>query len=221
MTNDPDTSFSSSPASIDEDVTVLPWWQNPLNFIALGLAMLLLGSGIGYWIGDSVARPDHSAVDEGFLQDMRYHHDQAVDMAFFYLTETVDPHPRLLLIAKEIFFSQQLETGRMIQLLRSFKASEVNDTGIAMTWMGHAMPIDEMDGLATQEELNEFARASGDDAARIFASLMIDHHLAGIDMAQYAIDNGSNQDVINMAESMVTGQEAEVDELQAILTSLG
>lgn len=221
MTNDPDTSFSSSPASIDEDVTVLPWWQNPLNFIALGLAMLLLGSGIGYWIGDSVARPDHSAVDEGFLQDMRYHHDQAVDMAFFYLTETVDPHPRLLLIAKEIFFSQQLETGRMIQLLRSFKANEVNDTGIAMTWMGHAMPIDEMDGLATQEELNEFARASGDDAARIFASLMIDHHLAGIDMAQYAIDNGSNQDVINMAESMVTGQEAEVDELQAILTSLG
>ena len=160
-------------------------------------------------------------MDEGFLQDMRYHHDQAVDMAFFYLTETVDPHPRLLLIAKEIFFSQQLETGRMIQLLRSFKASEVNDTGIAMTWMGHAMPIDEMGGLATQEELNEFARASGDDAARIFASLMIDHHLAGIDMAQYAIDNGTNQDVINMAESMVTGQEAEVDELQAILTSLG
>ena len=46
-----------------DDVVVLPWWQNPLNFIALGLAMLLLGAGIGYWIGDSVARPDHSAVD--------------------------------------------------------------------------------------------------------------------------------------------------------------
>ncbi|MFM7872159.1 MAG: DUF305 domain-containing protein, partial [Actinomycetota bacterium] len=194
---------------------------NPLNFIALGLAMLLLGSGIGYWIGDSAARPNSSAVDEGFLQDMRYHHDLAVDMAFYYLTETIDPHPRLLLIAKEIFFSQQLETGRMIQLLRSFKASEVNDTGIAMTWMGHAMPIDEMDGLATQEELNEFARASGDEAARIFATLMIDHHLAGIEMAQYAIDNGTNQDVINMATSMVTGQAAEVDELQAILSSLG
>lgn len=221
MTNDPDLSLSSSPVPSDEDIIVLPWWQNPLNFIALGLAMLLLGSGIGYWIGDSVARPDSSAVDEGFLQDMRYHHDQAVDMAFYYLTETVDPHPRLLLIAKEIFFSQQLETGRMIQLLRSFKASEVNDTGIAMTWMGHSMPIEEMDGLATQEELNEFARSSGDEAARIFATLMIDHHVAGIEMAQYAIDNGTNQDVINMATSMMTGQAAEVDELQAILGSLG
>ena len=221
MTIGPDTSPSSSPTSSDDDVTVLPWWQNPLNFIALGLAMLLLGSGIGYWIGDSAARPNSSAVDEGFLQDMRYHHDQAVDMAFYYLTETVDPHPRLSLIAKEIFFSQQLETGRMIQLLRSFKASEVNDTGVAMAWMGHAMPIDEMDGLATQEELNEFARASGDAASRLFATLMIDHHLAGIDMAQYAIDFGTNQDVIKMAESMVTGQAAEVEELRAILTSLG
>ncbi|MGA0877701.1 MAG: DUF305 domain-containing protein [Ilumatobacteraceae bacterium] len=203
-----------------DDVVVLPWWQNPLNFIALGLAMLLFGAGIGYWVGDSVARPDRSAVDEGFLQDMRYHHDQAVDMAFHYLTETRDPHPRLLLIAKEIFFSQQLETGRMIQLLRSFKASEVNDTGVAMAWMGHEVPIDDMDGLATQEELDEFARASGDEASRIFATLMIDHHLAGIDMAEYAIENASNTDVVNMAISMVKGQDAEVGELRALLETL-
>lgn len=203
-----------------DDTVVLPWWQNPLNFVALGLAMLLLGSGIGYWVGDAVARPDHSAVDEGFLQDMRYHHDQAVDMAFYYLTETRDPHPRLLLIAKEIFFSQQLESGRMIQLLRSFKASEANDTGVAMAWMGHPMPVDEMDGLATQDELNEFARASGDEASRIFATLMIDHHLAGIDMAEYAIANASNDDVVNMAVSMVKGQTAEVDELRALLDTL-
>lgn len=203
-----------------DDVDVLPWWQNPLNFIALGLAMLLLGAGIGYWVGDSVARPDHSAVDEGFLQDMRYHHDQAVDMAFHYLTETRDPHPRLLLIAKEIFFSQQLESGRMIQLLRSFNASEANDTGVAMTWMGHAMPIDEMDGLATKEELDKFARASGNEASRIFATLMIDHHLAGIDMAEYAIENASNTDVVNMAISMVEGQSAEVSELRALLETI-
>ena len=213
-------SADNANADTDQDVMVLPWWQNPLNFIALGVAMLIFGGGIGFWVGDSYARPDHGAIDEGFLQDMRYHHDQAVDMAFYYLTETRDPHPRLLLIAEEILLSQQLETGRMIQLLRSFKASEVNDTGVAMTWMGHGMPIDEMDGLATEEELNELARASGDDAARIFATLMIDHHLAGIAMAEYAIENATNTDVKNMAVSMVTGQEAEVSELRAVLDSL-
>lgn len=202
------------------DVEVRPWWQNPLNFIALGLAMLILGGGIGYYVGDSNARPSHNAVDEGFLQDMRYHHDQAVDMAFHYLTETRDPHPRLLLIAEEILLAQQIETGRMIQFLRSFRASEVNDTGIAMGWMGHPMPIDEMDGLATQEQLDAFARATGVEASKIFANLMIEHHLAGIHMAEYAVENGSNGDVKKMAQSMITGQQAEVEELRAVLDTL-
>lgn len=218
------TSFPSpllDPAGDDADIVVLPWWQNPLNFIALGLAMLIFGGGIGFWVGDSTARPSHSAVDEGFLQDMRYHHDQAVDMAFYYLTETQDPHPRLLLMAQEILLAQQLETGRMIQMLRSFRASEVNDTGVAMTWMGHSTPIEEMDGLATEDELNEFARASGDEAARIFSTLMIKHHVAGIEMAEFAIDNASNTDVKNMAISMVKGQAGEVTELKAVLASLG
>lgn len=203
-----------------EAVEIRPWWQNPLNFIALGLAMLILGAGIGFYIGDSSARPDHSAVDEGFLQDMRYHHDQAVDMSFHYLTKTVDPHPRLRLIAQEILLSQQIETGRMIQFLRSFRASEVNDTGMGMGWMGHSMPIDEMDGLASQEELDAFARASGVEAARIFATLMIEHHLGGIHMAEYAVQNAANRDVRKMAQSMITGQEAEVDELRLILDTL-
>lgn len=219
---DSSSSILSDTESVEASDTtiVLPWWQNPLNFIALGLAMLILGGGIGFWVGDSTARPSRNTVDEGFLQDMRYHHDQAVDMAFYYLTETQDPHPRLLLIAQEILLAQQLETGRMIQMLRSFKASEVNDTGIAMTWMGHSTPIDEMDGLATQDELNEFARASGDEAARLFATLMIAHHVAGVEMAEFAIENGKNTDVKNMAISMVKGQETEIAELNAVLASI-
>jgi uncharacterized protein (DUF305 family) len=213
--------MSDETPNIDNDVTVLPWWQNPLNFIALGLSMLILGAGIGYYFGDSSATPKTNKVDIGFLQDMRYHHDQAVQMAYFYQTSVSDPHPRLNIIAEEILLSQQLENGRMVQLLRSFREIEANDTGTAMAWMGHAMPIDEMDGLASQSELDSLAAASGDDASRIFATLMIKHHNGGVAMANYAIEYGSNSDVINMAKSMVTGQQAEVSQLQAILDSLG
>ena len=205
----------------DNDVTVLPWWQNPLNFIALGLSMLIFGAGIGNYFGDSSATPKKNNVDIGFLQDMRYHHDQAVQMAYYYRTSVVDPHPRLNIIAEEILLSQQLENGRMVQLLRSFREIEANDTGMAMGWMGHEMPIDEMDGLASQSELDSLAAASGDAASEIFATLMINHHNGGIAMANYAIEHGSNIDVINMAKSMIKGQQAEVSELQAILDSLG
>lgn len=213
--------MSHATPSTDNDVTVLPWWQNPLNFIALGLSMLILGAGIGYYLGDSSATPDKNKVDIGFLQDMRYHHDQAVQMAYYYRTSVADSLPRLDMIAEEILLSQQLESGRMVQLLRSFGAIEANDTGTAMGWMGHAMPIDEMDGLASQAELDSLAAATGDEASKIFATLMINHHNGGIAMAKYAIENASNNDVINMAKSMVKGQQAEIGELQAILDSLG
>ena len=212
--------MSNQETSLDEQIMVLPWWQNPLNFIALGLSMLILGAGIGYYFGDSAATPDQNKVDVGFLQDMRYHHDQAVQMAYYYRTSVTDPLPRLNMIAEEILLSQQLENGRMVQLLRSFNAIEANDTGTAMTWIGHAMPINEMDGLASQAELDSLAAATGDEASKIFATLMINHHKGGIAMANYAIEHASNKDVINMAKSMIKGQQAEVGELQAIVDLL-
>ena len=212
--------MSNQETSLDEQIMVLPWWQNPLNFIALGLSMLILGAGIGYYFGDSAATPDQNKVDVGFLQDMRYHHDQAVQMAYYYRTSVTEPLPRLNMIAEEILLSQQLENGRMVQLLRSFNAIEANDTGTAMTWIGHAMPINEMDGLASQAELDSLAAATGDEASKIFATLMINHHKGGIVMANYAIEHASNKDVINMAKSMIKGQQAEVGELQAIVDSL-
>ena len=212
--------MSNQETSLDEQIMVLPWWQNPLNFIAIGLSMLILGAGIGYYFGDSAATPDQNKVDVGFLQVMRYHHDQAVQMAYYYRTSVTEPLPRLNMIAEEILLSQQLENGRMVQLLRSFNAIEANDTGTAMGWMGHAMPIDEMDGLASQAELDSLAAATGDEASKIFATLMINHHKGGIVMANYAIEHASNKDVINMAKSMIKGQLAEVGELQAILDLL-
>ena len=82
------------------------------------------------------------------------------------------------------------------------------------------MPIEEMDGLASQEELDAFAAADGIDASRIFAELMIAHHEGGVDMAEYAVDNADNDAVRSLAESMITGQSAEIAELRAVLESL-
>lgn len=203
-----------------DDVIVLPWWQNPLNFMALGLAMLILGVGIGYFVGHRNASESYNDADVGFLQDMRYHHEQAVDMAFFYLTAVDEPLPRLELYAQEILYSQQLEVGIMIELLRSFGESEANDTGVAMAWMGTPVPIDDMDGLASQDELNQFASADGTDASIAFATLMLDHHIGGIHMAEYVRDSGRNADVRLLAESMIRGQTTEVNEITAVLQEL-
>ena len=203
-----------------DDVLVLPWWQNPLNFVALGLAALILGIGIGYFVGDRNASPAFNDSDVGFLQDMRYHHEQGVDMAFYYLTEVDDAHPLLRLLAREMLYVQQLEVGRMIEWLRAFGHSEVNDTGTAMAWMGTPVPIDEMDGLASQDELNAFASTDGVDASIQFATLMIEHHQGGLHMAEYVRDAGRNDDVRGFADSMIIGQTGEITELSAVLEEL-
>lgn len=203
-----------------DDVLVLPWWQNPINFIALGLAALIFGVGIGYFVGDRNASPSFNDADVGFLQDMRYHHEQAVDMAFFYLTSVEETHPRLRLYAQEILYTQQLEVGRMIELLRAFGQVEANDTGIAMAWMGTPVPLDDMDGLASQDELNAFAAARGVDASIRFATLMIAHHEGGLHMAEYVRLAGRNADVSAFADSMLRGQRGEIAEFAAVLQEL-
>jgi uncharacterized protein (DUF305 family) len=216
----PDDSGGDSGADVDDDVLVLPWWQNPLNFVALGLAALILGVGIGYFVGDRNASPAFNDADVGFLQDMRYHHEQAVDMSYFYVTEVDEPHPLLSLLAKEMLYVQQLEVGRMIELLRNFGQIEANDTGTAMAWMGMPVPLDEMDGLASQEELNSLVVAEGDEASIQFATLMIEHHEGGLHMAEYVRDAGRNDAVRAFAESMIRGQSAEVAELTSVLQEL-
>ena len=69
----------------DDDVVVLSWWQHPANVIALIVATALIAGMIGWLIVDANDDEGGNAVDVGFLQDMRIHHEQAVEMAFTYL----------------------------------------------------------------------------------------------------------------------------------------
>ena len=180
----------------------------------------------GFMLGTFVPRGDdpavHNDVDIGFLQDMRIHHEQAVTMAVVYrsLAATgTDLNDALQTLALEIQNHQSAETGRMVQLLRLFGAAETNESDRVMGWMGHAMAMDEMPGLASDAELDSLYRARGTEADRIFAELMIAHHEGGVHMAEFAAKNARNPEVRALAESMVKAQTGEVAELERALGS--
>ncbi|MFM8554080.1 MAG: DUF305 domain-containing protein [Acidimicrobiales bacterium] len=202
------------------DDAPLPWWRSRLN-VALAAALLVLA---GFALGTLIPRGDdptvHNAVDVGFLQDMRIHHEQAVTMAITYrsLASTgTDLDNLLQTIALEIQTHQSTEAGRMVQLLRLFGAPETNETTQVMGWMGHPMPMDSMPGLATDAQLDALYRARGAEADRLFATLMIAHHEGGIDMARFAAGNARNEEVRDLARAMVKAQTGEVAELRASL----
>jgi uncharacterized protein (DUF305 family) len=199
-----------------DDTIVLPWWQRPFNIAVIVVTAALLAGMIGWMIADSGSGRDADPVDVGFLQDMRVHHEQAVAMSFMYLALD-DTQPALRDVARSIVFGQGIEIGRMVQLLRDFGASEVNESDTAMEWMGHSVPLDEMPGLATDAELDELGTTSGAEADDLFVDLMVRHHEGGIDMATFAAANASDAEVLAMANAIIDSQGDEITEIQRLV----
>jgi uncharacterized protein (DUF305 family) len=195
----------------DGDVVVLSWWQNPINIITMLVGTALIAGMIGWLIADAGAESDANDVDVGFLQDMRDHHDQAIQMSLIYLTRP-DTAPGLRTVARSVLVGQGVDIGRMIQLLRDLDAPEAAETDEAMAWMG--MPTTQMPGMATEEQLEELGAASGADADRLFVELMSAHHQGGIHMAEFAATEAGDAEVRAMAASLATSQADEILELQ-------
>lgn len=215
----------------DDEVLVLPWWQRPSNIAVLVVTAALLAGMVGWLVGDSGAQPKHNAVDTGFLLDMREHHEQGVLMSMIY-AELPDTDPDVGVVARTIARGQNIEVGRMIQLLRSFGEPEARaDPNGVMAWMGdHAGhdgaaldPADYddefavMPGMATTAQLNALEASSGAEADAMFIELMIAHHEAGVEMAEYAVQHAENAEVIAFAEGVIAGQRGEIVELQGLM----
>ena len=200
----------------DDDVVVLSWWQNPVNIVALLVAVALLAGMVGWLIADTRSEPATSDVDVGFLHDMRDHHDQAVQMGYMYLA-LPDTDPALRTVARSIISGQSIDIGRMIQLLRSMNAPEASETNEAMAWMGMPTPVDQMPGMATEAEIEELAASSGAAADQLFVELMSEHHRGGIHMAEVAAADAANEDVRSMAAAMAASQAEEIGELERLI----
>lgn len=207
---------------LPDDVEMLPWHRNPANLVVLLLAAAVLAGALGWVIGNNTALDDPDETDIGFLQDMRVHHEQAVQMSLIYLDGMADESGidrNLGIVAREILVGQNIEVGRMIQMLRGFGESEVNETDLAMTWMGEPLPLDRMPGLATNDDLEALAAATGDEADALFVQLMSAHHEGGIHMAEHAATHAATDEVRLMATQMAATQTEEISELSRLLVA--
>jgi uncharacterized protein (DUF305 family) len=201
-----------------DEIETRPWWQSKLNLGVLALAIAVLCGALGWVIGNNRAIPDPNAVDIGFLQDMRTHHEQAVNLGLYYL-ELADTDPNLRVIAREIVFGQSIDIGRMIQLLRQYGATETNESDTAMTWMNEPTPNDRMPGLASDADIDKLLASSGKDADKLFVDLMTAHHQGGIHMAQYALGHANEIEVRRFAFAMISGQTGEIDEMRDLIAA--
>lgn len=185
--------------------------------IALVVAIGFLAGAIGYVVGrgtDSSA----SAVDVGFYTDMRTHHEQAVEMSLIQLENGDSPIVKGF--AREIATAQSYEIGLMDAGLAKM-GEPLERPAVAMEWMGMPVPYEEMDGLATAEQMAEFRETTGRAADEMFLEIMSVHHVGGIHMALYAVEHGSDEDLRELAARMARVQIAEIEEYRMTVDQLG
>ncbi|QHC68815.1 DUF305 domain-containing protein (plasmid) [Rathayibacter sp. VKM Ac-2759] len=151
---------------------------------------------------------DFNDQDVMFAQMMKAHHEQAVEMSDMILMKD-DVDQRVLDLATKIKAEQAPEIDTMQQWLTSWGADD------SMSSMDH-----DMSGMMSDEDMSALESASGTDAAKLFLEQMTMHHEGAIEMAQNEVDSGQNPDAVALAESIVTSQSAELDEMKALLASL-
>ncbi len=183
------------------------------------IAGLLLGAGGALW-ATRAATPGDSSAEAGFLRDMSTHHAQAVEMSMIAHEKSADPS--IVSLSADIALTQHGQIGYMQAWLRGWHLSPTG-TGEPMAWMpdsAGSVVNGLMPGMATPEQMAALRRATGRPLDVQFLTLMRQHHLGGIHMAQEALRLSGNADVDWLARTMVSGQQSELNVIDSLLKQL-
>lgn len=201
----------------------------PLSAVALAAALALAGCSTGTPGSTGTSMPgmdhgsmgssspaastssqavgDHNAADVMFAQMMIPHHAQAVEMSDMILAKQGIPN-EVSALATRIKDAQGPEIEKMTSWLSGWNQS---------TQMpgGHSM-----EGMMGADDMAKLQAAQGVDAAKLFLTQMITHHKGAVVMAQTETSSGQNADAVELAKDIVTAQEAEIKEMEQLLTTL-
>jgi uncharacterized protein (DUF305 family) len=187
-------------------------------FGVLALIVLLVAGGFAA-NGLRNRTPDSDSAEAGFLRDMQVHHLQAVQMAMIVRDRTQDEQIKSM--TTDIAFSQTSQIGQMQGYMGVWDIPPTGDQA-PMSWMGHALePGERMPGMASDEEVQMLRTLPVEQAETLFLQLMTRHHIAGVEMAQEVIDRSDNDEVVDLATSMIRVQNAETQIMNQFLERRG
>jgi uncharacterized protein (DUF305 family) len=156
----------------------------------------------------AAAAQPHNQADVTFAQDMIPHHQQAIQMSDIILgKQGIDP--RVTQLTTQIKAAQ----GPEIQQMQGW----LNQWGQPTVSMAPGML---MRGMLSDQNITALQNAQGADASRQFLTGMIQHHQGAIAMAQVEVKSGQYLPAIALANSIISGQQQEINTMQDISASL-
>ena len=163
---------------------------------------------------DGEISADHNDADIMFAQMMIAHHQQAVEMSEMLLAKEGIP-AQVVEFAQGVIDAQGPEIDRMNAMLEAWDQQPVTDSG----GMDHGK-MGGMSGMMSQEDMIALEEAQGTEAARLYLEQMTAHHEGAVDMARDEVADGQNPHAITLAEQVISDQEAEIAQMQQMLTDL-
>lgn len=165
-------------------------------------------------------------ADVLFAQGMVPHHREAVAMADMALAPEAGANAEIVALATQIQGAQDPEIEQMTALLESWgqpldmpgmeggEVMEGMEDGEVMEGME---PMEGMDGMMSAEEMMALAALSGAEFDTAWANAMIVHHEGAVSMSQTVKASGSNPEVLALADAIIAGQQAEIDQMKALV----
>lgn len=199
------------------DSTAGPSRRRRSTWAAVAAAALGLLAVLWFVLDRGPSLPGDGSDAAGFARDMAAHHQQAVTMAEIIRDRTDDPPLRLL--STDIALTQQSQIGRMRGWLDVW-GLPATGRGPRMAWMGEPTS-GLMPGMAAATDVERLRTEPATDAENLFLRLMIDHHRAGVAMAEAAIASDVPTEVTALARGIVASQRSEIEVLQGILAKRG
>lgn len=185
-------------------------------YVIVAALALTVGVAVGLLV-PVLSRPGDDSAEAGFLRDMSAHHAQAVDMGMIAYAKASTPDVRSL--GLDIGLTQHGQVNMMQTWLRSWGLNPNGDEP-PMSWMsdgGDSQQGGLMPGMATQQQMEQLRQADGKQVDIVFLTLMRQHHLGGIHMAQEIIEISDNKDVTWIAQTMVETQQSEMNVISDLL----
>ena len=150
---------------------------------------------------------DVNDADVAFVQGMVPHHEQAIQMSELVIANGDDP--TVIALAEQINAAQGPEIDQMNTWLDDWDIDPAGSDGMD--------GMDGANGMMSDDEMDMMSEAMGADLDRMFLETMIRHHQGAIRMAEVELEEGSNADVLALAQGIIDGQQAEVDQMQSML----
>lgn len=161
----------------------------------------------------------YNDADVTFASSMIPHHQQALEMVDLTHGRNLDPAVRQ--IADRIKAAQSPEIDTMTGWLADWGKPVPSATagGDSHDMGGMDMSSQEMPGMMSAEDMASLKNVTGADFQDMWLRMMIRHHEGAITMAKAELSNGASRSAQDLAQSVIDGQQAEIDQMKNLLGS--